>query len=116
MSLEEMFYLLKCLLRHKDLVEMRRLQSVWTGVVVVAGQIIRLREELCGQQTQTRQALILQDRLVGRARELTARAAQYRAQVSTQVNIMRYFHFSEYISDVCNCNNCLSRFSILTER
>ena len=47
----------------------------------IAGEILRLREELCSLQAATRQSLGLQDSLVGRARQLQARAAQYRQQV-----------------------------------
>ena len=47
----------------------------------IAGEILRLREELCSLQAATRQSLGLQDGLVGRARQLQARAAQYRQQV-----------------------------------
>ena len=51
--------------------------------LLVAGEILRLKEELCSRQTETRLSLSRQDRLVGQARALTARAAEYRAQVST---------------------------------
>ena len=59
---------------------------------LLAGEILRLREELCSLQAATRQSLGLQDSLVGRARQLQARAAQYRQQVRPFISLL-YFIF-----------------------
>ena len=56
-----------------------------TVVLLVAGEILRLREELCCLQTETRESLTSQDRLASQARDLTSRAAKYRAQVRLTV-------------------------------
>ena len=53
------------------------------GDVCVSGEKLKLREELYSLQTETRQSLTRQDRLVSQARALASRAAEYRDQVRT---------------------------------
>ena len=60
----------------------------------VAGELIRLKEELYILHTNTRQTLLRQERLVGQARTLATRATMYREEVrerSFQYHLTAWF-------------------------